>query len=292
MLATISLIFSCKQSQIIGKNDTSNFSEEQQLSNTRRLFKIIDSLRELKVAVHKIRPRDKEQMGLTKRWEYKIGRFEITSYGVQPIQSDKTWFTGSIFQIKENNKPFLISGGVSWLQRDIWPQKCDDAFSAKMKMNGIYVDTLKHMYEISPENCSLSFLSLNSGELSLLNRIFKEDSLKRLLLWEYSSTFALRELTDPTYDFDVYKQYKGKMIFDQPLLSSAKTLYSQKKFEELKMLVQTKNVFFNWLAAEALFYYNNRDNFLDTQTIGMMEKYNGKNGFAKFRTDSLLNKVY
>jgi hypothetical protein len=285
-------LYSCKVTGQL-RSDKKITSEKEKLYNSRLFFALIDSLQSLHYDIDQTDNGVRKAISLKKNWSFKVDNFLVSSYSATPVNTQETFFSSGIFIVKRGKKNFLVSGSFAYTTfNSQGGETADSTFHKMLAENNVFVDTIMNHYERSDSSYQFGFIALEKNEKDYFFQIIKEESLRRLLLWDYSGTFALEELLDPNYDFDVDREYKNKHIYDHPYLSVIKRLYENQRFEEMKKLLNTKNRFFNWFVSEALFFYNKQNFFLDSKTLVSVEKYNGKNGFPKFRSNSALSNLY
>ncbi len=261
-------------------------TNNDELLQAKAFMEFIHSLKNLELNPKKLSRKEQKTVGLIKKYEFDYGNFKIFSFG-NGVGENRNKIGGGSYVLLKSGKPFLSAGRFGI--HDQKANRCDSAFLKKMVAAGIRFDFLE---KDCCYPCFFTFENLEEGERKFIHSLVGDSLVNSVVEW-YIFVAPFYEIRDPQFDFyNTERSTQFGISIPGPHLEAFKYLYRGKKHEVLKKLLYTQNIIFNWFVAEALFFYNHQDNFLDANTLEKVESFNGKNGFTKFRKVETLQQLY
>ena len=289
---------------------TNGFSQRKQTSiaecidDATAFIKFIDTLSTLDYNFKKLYKKNKKRFLIersipaTKYGSYKYFRFGYKPVGEKvlnnnnpPYQEHAVEIFGWFDIILKKKKPFLIWGWYRLSDILVGPEGYDSSFYKKMNGKILCKKCAKSYW---PVKLSYYFGELESNEKKEIAKIVGIE-LADSIIEDYCQNSVIIEVFEHKKnadDYDLLTDPNLNMLSYQPYLRHIYKIFEQKNYDAFSELLYSKSPVFNWFIAEALNFYNTKDNFLTLKDKGEIANYNGKNGFIKFRSNELLGKLY
>ena len=270
--------------------------------DAKAFIKFIDTVTTLNYNFKKLFAHNKKCFHLKKRYkcykfgEYKYYKYEFTPIGtLTPTLNDEMGFAPKLFGqvdiVLKKNKPYIASGYIRLI--NILNNESDD--STIYKKMGINLDCRNCFRNGVYYKFHRNFLAIDSNEKKFITKI-GGSRYSDLIIQDYcekSGTIDVFIKWGKTVESNLFtNHYNIYNIQSQPHLKHISEIFSEKKYDTFSELLYSRSPVFNWFIAEALNFYNTKDNFLTLKDKGEIANYNGKNGFIKFRSNELLGKLY
>lgn len=243
---------------------------------------------ELLVLVHHLFQRtvtNKEWLACCKAYafresdQHRNGHLVVRTWRM-PVQEGRPWvaFTATYL----GKQPFAISVRVIGAGKG----DCDPALTRlanQLKEEG------KLVGKETALPCAYDFEDLDSGERQRISAAVG-DTLTEVACSQYLSALTFWELGDKRFRFDDDSRLVAH--FYDPALVFLPKLFRQGAFSSFAPLMTTRNRYFNWLVAEAAYYFHQSVPFLTEAQMAVVRTFDGKGGLPRFRSRATLDRVY
>lgn len=166
-------------------------------------------------------------------------------------------------------------------------KKIQDSLNAAQRISHIYFDSIT----VSPEETLGSFtvtayfILHSQATQDLFSKLCCKE-LKKYVKEEYhEACFVSKQLMNTSWPYE-------NLCIRFPRTDVLDSMLRKKCLNDIFLIMTSKNDCIRWGFAEGLFYYNSKHPILNNKQKILIEKYNGKDGFPKFRSFEDLSKVY
>jgi hypothetical protein len=290
----------------IGYSQRKQTSFSQCLLDAKAFIEFVDTLNTFNYNFSQLKKRNKklflirESMPVIKKGMYKYYSFLYNPVGEKilpisnpPYQEHAAEIFGGFHIILKKGKPYLLYGKYT-LSDILGPEGYDSGFYKKMNGNVICKKCFKSKKKFS---FTYYYNTIDNVEKKFLTKLVSKNLADSLILdyCQNSIETVIFKSKNTVEDYQLFSDTSfiglNNVIY-KPHIKHIIRIFLEKKYDVILKLLKTNSPIFNWFIAEALNYYNSKENFLTDKEIKEVKKFNDKNGFVKFRSNKLLSNLY
>lgn len=298
-LSFIFIVFLCMNAYSQGKI----FWRPEFRENAEAFMQFVDTFTSLNYNFKKLYRKNKKRFFFEKTFNtFKFGDYEFCQFSFHPVKSNNPNLNSEIgFSpellgkaqiVLKKNKVYAVWGYLGLLNK--YGIESDDSTVYKlMRVNF----ECKHCTRDNRTRVTFYryFSNLDSTEKKFITDLVSEKYSKQ----------AIQEYTKISGEVVVFKQKKNLDRYELfanphgffnsgsvPNLKYISKLFAGSDFSNYFKLIYSQSPAFNWFVAEALYFYNSKENLLNLEEKEAIDYYNGKHGFVQFRTNEVLMKLY